>query len=49
MDRRKTAKKRNLEEVKQNLYQAEAAGDKVRVKIWKAVLAKLLADDAVKK
>ena len=48
-DRRKISKRRNLEEVKQNLYQAEAAGDKVRAKMWRAVIEKLLAQNSVKK
>jgi hypothetical protein len=48
-DRRKISKRKNLEEVKQNLYQAEAAGDKVRARMWKSVLDKLLAQNSVKK
>lgn len=40
-DRRKISKRRSLEEVKQHLYQAEAAGDKVRARMWKAVYEKL--------
>lgn len=48
-DRRTNNKKRSLEEVKQKLYQAQASGDKFQQKVWKAVLDKLLADNAVKK
>lgn len=47
-DRRKTHKKRNLDEVKQRLYQAQASGDKLQTRIWQAVLARLVADDAKK-
>lgn len=40
-DRRKISKRRKLEEVYQNLTQAEASGDKFQIKIWKDVLKKL--------
>ena len=40
-DKRKTFKKRNLEDVKQRLYQAQASGDKFQIKVWTAVLKKL--------
>lgn len=49
IDRRKTIRKRNLEECYQNLYQAEAKGDRHQIMIWKAIIAKLESDKAVKK
>lgn len=34
---------KDLNEIRQRLYQAEAEGNHLHIKIWKAVLAKLLA------
>jgi hypothetical protein len=41
-------KKRELEDCYQNLYQAEAKGDKHQIMIWKAIIAKLESRDDVK-
>lgn len=46
--KRRNPNRRNLEDVKQKLYQAQASGDKFQQKIWAAVLAKLLSDDIKK-
>ena len=40
-DRRKISKKRNLEDIKQKLYQAQASGDRFQIMVWQAVLKKL--------
>lgn len=39
--KRRNPKARNLEDVKQKLYQAQADGDRFQQMVWKAVLAKL--------
>lgn len=39
-------KRRKLEEVYQNLYQAEANGDKFQIKIWQDIIKKLESDNA---
>lgn len=48
-DRRKVSKRRNIEDVKQKLYQAEASGNKFQIKVWKDILACLIAQDSKKK
>lgn len=48
-DRRKVSKKRKLEEVYQNLYQAEQSGNKFQIKIWKDIINKLESDNVKNK
>lgn len=43
-DSRKTAKKRKLEDCYQNLYQAQAAKNKIAAKMWQDIINKLEAD-----
>lgn len=46
---KRNPKKRNLQECYQNLYQAEAKGDRHQINMWKAIIAKLEKDDAKNK
>jgi hypothetical protein len=48
-DRRKVSKKRKLEEVYQNLYQAEQSNNKFLIKIWKDIINKLESDNVKNK
>ena len=41
-------RKKELENCYQNLYQAEAKGDKHQIMIWKAIIAKLESNNDVK-
>lgn len=44
----KSDKSRSTEEIQQLIYQAEAEGNAIQVRIWKAVLAKVLAQQGTK-
>ena len=48
-DRRKVSKKRKLEDCYQNLYQAQAKGDKFQIKVWKDIISKIESDNAKNK
>jgi hypothetical protein len=49
IDRRKTAKRRKLEDCYQKLYQAQASNDKIQIKIWKDIIGKLESLDKTEK
>lgn len=48
-DLRSISKLRSLHDCYQNLYDAQAKGDRVRIKVWKDVIAKLEKEKADRK